>query len=190
MKKFKVPFQSQETVWMNNEAIVEAKSKEDAYNKVKAWIEKNSNPFSNPDFDCTQLEMSESMEVETYDINPDEEPLEEFLERVTMIQDTSSYLKADITPYNRAQLQSKNIVSVLKINIADIKEEVKALLEGNVDLTGYDNFWFFYLGTIKQLLDKDWYDEDEIPSDAALLGLQSIANLMTENNAAMLYLIS
>ena len=72
MRKFKVPFEAEEVVWNSSFAIVEAKSKEEAFAKVEQSIEE-SNPYRdfNAEWNGINTVTTEVIETSKYGIGED-----------------------------------------------------------------------------------------------------------------------
>lgn len=79
--KYVVNFNTLEEVWFENEAIVDAESKEEAFNLVKDCIDNGKNPFTV--FNSKQCEVIENVHTKEYEIASDhigEIPYEDFVQ--------------------------------------------------------------------------------------------------------------
>ena len=122
-REFKVTFSSLEEAWFENEAIVNANSKEEAFRLVKDCIAKGKNPFIQ--FDATQKEVIECVYTKEYEIASDhigEVPYEDFVKEYHFLP-----IENDLTAIQKAQ--SSNITQILEIEIDALDSDVFSLLE-------------------------------------------------------------
>lgn len=97
--KYIVNFNALEEVWFENEAIVDAESKEEAFNLVKDCINSGRNPFAI--FDATQKEVIECVHTKEYEIASDhigEIPYDDFVKEYLPIVNVTDIQKAQCKP--------------------------------------------------------------------------------------------
>ncbi|MEV9478303.1 hypothetical protein [Aliarcobacter butzleri] len=118
-----VNFSSLEEVWFENEAIVNAESKEEAFKLIKDCIDSGKNPFMN--FDAIQKEVIECVYTKEYEIASDhigEIPYEDFVQEYYSLPIVNG-----LTDIQKAQ--SSNITQILEIEIDALDSDVFSLLE-------------------------------------------------------------
>ncbi|WP_418181307.1 hypothetical protein ACNSOL_12430 (plasmid) [Aliarcobacter lanthieri] len=123
MNTFKVEFSSLEKVWFENEAIVKANSKEEAFQIVKDCIDKGNNPFA--EFDATQCEVIEYIYTDYYEIATDylsEIPYDDFVKEYYSLPVVSNLTDIQKT-------ESSTISTILEIEIDTFDPDVFSLLE-------------------------------------------------------------
>lgn len=126
MRKFKVPFGAVETVWNNCIATVEAKTEEEAFEKVEKSIEE-SNPFK--DFDAQwngiNTVTSEVIETSKYNIGEDFDATVEDVVEVNELETTITCTAFDLLRWGNDGFyemveQKLNVVEVLDMDITPI----------------------------------------------------------------------
>ena len=112
MKKFRVPVQARELVWNEYVAIVEANSREEALEKVKA----SDNPFYdfNPDENGINTVTLEVIETEEYSTE------ETFLDRIKEVEKYS--YQAEFKIFDLLRLEKDAIYAMVESEIPNIDE--------------------------------------------------------------------
>mgnify|MGYP003595630391 CR=1 FL=1 len=122
-REFKVTFSSLEEAWFDNEAIVTAETKEQAFNLVKDCIDSGKNPFTV--FNSKQCEVIENVHTKDYEIATDglnEIPYKDFVQEYHFLP-----IENGLTAIQKAQ--SSNITQILEIEIDALDSDVFSLLE-------------------------------------------------------------
>ena len=123
MKNYIVNFTSTEEVLYENQAIVKAKTKEEAFDLVKACIDRGENPFAI--FDASQCEVIENLHTIEYELANDyldEVPYDDFVKEYYSLP-VEENLK------NIEKAQSSSISKILEIEIDALDSDVFSLLE-------------------------------------------------------------
>ena len=123
MKNYIVNFTSTEEVLYENQAIVKAKTKEEAFDLVKACIDRGENPFAI--FDASQCEVIENLHTIEYELANDyldEVPYDDFVKEHYSLPTVSG-----LTDIQKAQ--SSNVTQILEIEIDALDSDVFSLLE-------------------------------------------------------------
>ncbi|MFX4240134.1 hypothetical protein ACOL3H_06510 [Aliarcobacter butzleri] len=123
MTPFKVTFSSLEEAWFENEAIVNANSKEEAFKLLKDCIDNGRNPFT--EFNAEQFEVIEYINTKDYEIATDglaEIPYEDFVQEYYFLP-----VESNLTDIQKAE--SSNISKILEIEIEALDSDVFVILE-------------------------------------------------------------
>lgn len=121
-REFKVTFSSLEEAWFDNEAIVIAETKEQAFNLVKDCIDSGKNPFTV--FNSKQCEVIENVHTKDYEIADglNEIPYKDFVQEYHFLP-----IENGLTDIQKAQ--SSNVTQILEIEIDALDSDVFSLLE-------------------------------------------------------------